>query len=268
MSLCPEIKVCAFLVLFFASLVTGCGLDTFYYLDSPRFATSPCRVDSDDYITDFFSCQTNEESSTGDNYLYFDSSSEFRFLGTEIYYKIYNNLSQMLSVESSVSSMISSTTSYSSAADYLIETKGYKPLKLSSGSISPLIGAGSSPNNRYVYIRLTDYGDMAEYKSAICVGESLITQYSSSTSLKVGGVEVYPRRNSNSAYGFKFSTTDDSNPVPSEGDSDVEYSSTTTESGVWYVDMYAISVGLDTSYTLSYSQPYLMGATKISVSGS
>ena len=268
MSLFHRIKVCALLASVVALMFTACGLDTFYYLDSPLYATSPVTTDNEDPVKDFFSCRTNEESSTGDNYLYFSSSSDFRFLGTEIYYKIYNNLSTMRSVESSVSSMISSTSSYSSAADYLIESKGYKTLKTSSGSVFPLVKAGSSPDNRYVYIRLSNYGSGEDYKSAICIGNYVIDRYDPSASLNVDGVEVFPRRNSNSAYGFSFSTTDEANPVPSRDDSDVTYSETTTEEGVWYVDMYAVSVGRDASYTLSYSQPYLMGAVKIVVSGS
>ncbi len=266
--LCPEIKVCSFLILVFALILSACGLDTFYYLDSPLFSTSPVTTDNEELVKNFFSCRTNEESSSGNNHLYFDSSSDFRFLGTEIYYKIYNNKNTMLSVESTVDNMISSTTSYSSAADYLIETKGYKSLKISSGSTPfPLVKATSSPNNRHVYIRLNN-SDNGDFRSAICIGESPMTCYVGGTSLSVGGVEVAPRRNSNSAHGFDFSTSDEANPVPSDGDSDVEYSSSATESGVWFVDMYAVSVGRDATYTNSYSQPYRMGAIKITVSGS
>ncbi|MBQ4237185.1 MAG: hypothetical protein II716_10165 [Treponema sp.] len=246
----------SFAVLSVIPLLASCGLDTFYYLDPPMSDGHHADLNSTDESQNYFSCRTNEESSTGSNSEYF-GSADLLFLGTEIYYRIYTNSSTMASVESSVSSMINATN-YSSAAEYLISTKKYKPLGITHGSISPLIKAGSSPQNRYVYIRLTDDG--ADFPiGAICVSDSILRGPSADKELTFGGELVYPCR-SVELRGFNFGKP--GVPLPQSGDDDVEYGSG-PEDGKWYVDMYAVSVGRDSSYALSYSQPHLMGAVLI-----
>ncbi len=255
------ISCMAFFILIFFS---GCGLDNYYYLDMPYNDGHMAYYSSSDEINNYFSCITNEQSGTGVNYEYFSSSSDFSFLGTEIYYKIYNNYEAMQNVEGTVSSMISNTSTYTSATEYLISTGGYKTLRLNYGSISPLIKRGAAPQNRYVYIRLNSYQNNPEYQSGICVGSSAMNVWSDAASLKYNGQNVFPRR-SNSSYGFNFSRSDKANPIPKSDDDDVTYSATSTEENVWYVDMYAVSVGRDSTYTESYSQPYFMGSITISV---
>ncbi|MBQ2481529.1 MAG: hypothetical protein II516_09795, partial [Treponema sp.] len=76
------------------------------------------------------------------------------------------------------------------------------------------------------------------------------------------GQPVMPRRYINSNYGFNFGQ-DDNNPLPKNGDADVNYSSSSSDSGTWYVDMYAVSVGRDTSYSTSYSKVLFLGSVKI-----
>ncbi|MBQ4025563.1 MAG: hypothetical protein II611_09265, partial [Treponema sp.] len=56
---------------------------------------------------------------------------------------------------------------------------------------------------------------------------------------------------------------DDNNPLPKSSDEDVNYSGYSSESGVWYVDMYAVSVGRDVSYATSYSKVLFLGSVKI-----
>ena len=224
----------------FLLLLEACGLDTFYYLDPPITDGHTSYYTTEDGIYRYFSFVTNEESSLGDNDQYFSSSSELVFLGTEVYYKIYNNYSTMVSAENAIDSLNSSSSNYAAAAESLIESRGYKPLKFSSGSFIPLVEAGSSPNNRHVYIRLNDYGTEVDYN----------------------GQPVMPRRYINSNYGFNFGQ-DDNNPLPKNGDADVNYSSSSSDSGTWYVDMYAVSVGRDTSYSTSYSKVLFLGSVKI-----
>lgn len=248
--------------LIFSMLLCTCGLDTFYYLDPPVTDGHTAYYTASDPLTLYFSFITNEESSLGDNYLFFESGSDFSFLGTEVYYKIYNNYSTMVSVENSINSLNSSSSNYSQAAESLIESRGYKPLKLSRGNFSPLIQAGGSPQNRHVYIRLNDYGTETDYQSGICVGTSQMSKYTPSSALTYAGSAVYPRRFIDSKYGFNFGKDDD-NPVPANGDSDVYYTSA-SEEGVWYVDMYAISIGRDSSYSTSYSKVLFLGSIKIS----
>ncbi|MBR6144064.1 MAG: hypothetical protein IKQ23_07260, partial [Treponema sp.] len=153
----------------FLLLLEACGLDTFYYLDPPITDGHTSYYTTEDGIYRYFSFVTNEESSLGDNDQYFSSSSELVFLGTEVYYKIYNNYSTMVSAENAIDSLNSSSSNYAAAAESLIESRGYKPLKFSSGSFIPLVEAGSSPNNRHVYIRLNDYGTEVDYSKGICI---------------------------------------------------------------------------------------------------
>lgn len=247
----------------FLLLLEACGLDTFYYLDPPITDGHTSYYTTEDGIYRYFSFVTNEESSLGDNDQYFSSSSELVFLGTEVYYKIYNNYSTMVSAENAIDSLNSSSSNYAAAAESLIESRGYKPLKFSSGSFIPLVEAGSSPNNRHVYIRLNDYGTEVDYSKGICISSQPMDRYSPADALMHNGQPVMPRRYINSNYGFNFGQ-DDNNPLPKNGDADVNYSSSSSDSGTWYVDMYAVSVGRDTSYSTSYSKVLFLGSVKIS----
>ena len=243
---------------FFLVQNTGCGLDSFYVLDAPLSDGHTAYYTADDYAQKYFSLMTYE---TGTNADYLTSSSELSFKGTEIYYKIYNNLSTMLSNQSTVSSL-NTASNYSAAAERLIETQGYKQLKLSNGAITPLIKA--TGKNRYVYIRLTDYGGSEAYQQGICVASSIMNSYDSSNALTYNGVAVFPRRYINSSYTFNFGgDNSDTDKVPTKDDDDVTWSTTTTETGKWYVDMYAISIGKDTTFSNSYSLVLHLGSMTI-----
>ncbi|MBO4319477.1 MAG: hypothetical protein J5857_03305 [Treponema sp.] len=242
-------------IFFTAFFLCTCGLDTFYYVDSPVSDGHIAVYNSDDSLQNYFSCRTTEESPSENQFMF--GSSECAFLGTEIYYKIYNNYSTMISTESSVDNMSSDSSSSSSSASYLIDTKGYKPLKLSSGSVFPLIKAGNSPQNRFVYIKLMD-------NEPICLSTSVMNSYTSGNELLVDGNMVYPRRYIDSSKGFEFGK-DDYNPLPARTDEDVTWTETASEDGVWYVDMYAVSMARDVNYALQYSRPYRMGSISIRV---
>lgn len=242
----------------FSFLNFGCGLDSFYYLDPPLQINEPYYSGSDP-LTRYFSFQTNESTATSEvNSGYLNASSSFIFSGTEVYYKIYNNYSTMLSVESRVDSYNSDSTNVSGSAEYLINTKGYVTLNTSSGNISPLIPA--TGENRYCYIRLMDYGNNVAYQNIICIGSQQFSYYDPNN---VISNTYYPRRSINSEYGFNFNSDDENNPLPVQGDDDFEYSSTASESGVWYVDMYAISVGRDDTFSRSYSKAERLGSITI-----
>ena len=230
-----------------------CGLDTFYYVDSPVSDGHIASYSSADALLDYFSCRTTEQSPSENQYMF--GSGECTFLGTEIYYKIYNNFSTMISTESSVESMSSDSSSSSSSANYLIDTKGYKPLKLSSGSVFPLIKANSSPQNRFIYIKLKE-------PEPICISSTVMNTYVPGKELMVGGNAVYPRRYIDSNKGFSFGSDVD-NPLPLQTDEDVTWSDNASETGVWYVDMYAISIARNIDYALQYSKPYFMGSVSI-----
>lgn len=247
-----------FQICLFSFLNFGCGLDNFYYLDEPLQINEPYYSGSDP-LTRYFSFQTNESAATSEvNASYLNASSSFIFSGTEVYYKIYNNYSTMLSVQKNVDSYTSDSTTASSAAYYLIEREKYVQLNTSSGNISPLVHV--TGENKYCYIRLMDYGNNIAYQNVICIGSQQFSYYDPNNAISN---TYYPRRSIDSKYGFNFNSDDENNPLPVQGDEDFNYSSTASESGVWYVDMYAISAGRDESFSWSYSSPLRLGSITI-----
>ncbi|MBQ9539559.1 MAG: hypothetical protein IJU95_09835, partial [Treponema sp.] len=140
-----------------------------------------------------------------------------------------------------------------------LDSYGYKTLSLSSGiTPSPLI----AQKGVYVYIRLSDYNTSSspDYKAVICTSSSKMTRFESSATV-IG----LPRRYVNSSYGFDFGK-DSSNPLPSSSDSDY-YALSATASGSYYVDLYAFTVGKDTSDdSMSYSGAVHLGSVTISTS--
>ena len=239
----------------FAILFVSCGLDTFYYLEPPKTDGHTTKYTSNDRPQLYFSFLTNEE---GDNSDY--GSSDFSFLGTEVYYKIYNNYSAMVSAQSSIDSL-NSSSDVSAAATNIINSRNYKTLLFSSYNQTPLIPEKN--DDRYVYIRLNSIKGSAEYSAVVCYGTSAMESYVSGSS----GVTLIgkPLRNvsSGSGYGFDFKKTDNDNPLPVSSDEDVSWSSSSSEDGVWYVDMWAVSVGRDSSYSPSYSKLLHLGSISI-----
>jgi hypothetical protein len=82
---------------------------------------------------------------------------------------------------------------------------------------------------------------------------------------------VIPLRRGLDNKGFNFFFTDptgiEANPVPVSGDTDTSYSGYTEGSNKWYVNAYAVSVGQDISFALSYSRIVELGYIIISQSG-
>ena len=246
-------------------MLSGCGLDVYnVVLEAPYSDGHTAYYSSDDYTSNYFSFCTYESSPNV-------SSSTFKFKGTAIYYKIFNNYSTMVSYQSAVSTL-NTDSNYTSAVDLLLDTQHYKQIKISKGSITPLIKAAG--DNRYVYLRLTSYGTSTEYQQGICLDtDNAMTTYMETkagdanppVALTYDGEAVSPRRYVNSLYTFNFGgSNSETDVVPSSTDDDVCWSETTTENGTWYVDMYAVSVGLETdTWTTSYSQLLHIGSVTI-----
>lgn len=298
-----------FFLLFLSAALTfllklsGCGLEEFYYLEPPRTDGHTAYSTTQDKTTNYFSFITTE---SGFNASYIKNSpsyagSEFECLGTEVYYKIYNASSSVSSVADRISSLNSSTSSSTSAAEYLTETAGYKTLRLFPKDDTPLITA--TGQNRYVYIRLSDYGTEFDFKNVVRVGDKGMKSWEPRYEKVENGEEDkdneeddddenskkkniyeenpaldptwvgFPRRHLDSDYGFNFydgyKSNDNYNtdpkpngPVPLSGDDDVRLD-TADESGIWYVDMYAATIGHDSTYTYSYSKVLHLGTITI-----
>ncbi len=250
------LKVFLSIFVFLACLIfTTCGLETFYYLDPPIDSGHTTRWDTEDGANAYFSFITNETGSNG------SLGGDFNFQGTEVYYNIFASTSTMESVQSSIDSL-NTKSDVSAAAESMIKTYGYQNLLYRpSGSSktrtsTPLIPY--SGENRSVYIRLNtprDSFDIEYMQPAICYSDN----YDKDNLLGT------PRRKTGSNnYGFEFTkkgSGSSSNPVPTNGDSDL-YSSSSSDS-TWYIDMWAVSVGRDASYSPSYSRMLHLGSVSI-----
>ncbi|MDE5897739.1 MAG: hypothetical protein K2H09_00505 [Treponemataceae bacterium] len=230
---------------------TTCGLDNYYYMYAPvRTYNDPTYIS--EYDKSYFEFSTNETGMRE----YVNSDAEFAFLGTAVYYKIYNNYSTMNSHVASVSSL-STSTNESAAATRVIETYKYQQLGTSNGTITPLVPATGS--DQRVYIRLSNYQETISPNFA--------------ARITIDGVpadgSLRPRRAGNqNKLTFDFGRTDDDedNAVPEEGDEDVEYGtfSDSEDKAKWYINMYAVAVGRDTTYTTYYSNVLWLGNVTIS----
>ena len=251
----------ASLLVVLSFLYFACGLDTFYYLEPPKTDGHITKYSSDgsgDRTNYYFSFLTNEEGDNGDL-----SGSDFNFTGTQVYYKIYGSYSTMVSAQSAIDTL-NSSSDISAAATNIINTRGYKTLRLVSSSVkkqsnditpNPLIKYAGSDS--YVYIRLNGIDDEEAYQAVVCTGSRTMSQYDSSYCTVLG----YPRRSFDSRYGFNFNADDDNyNPVPTSDDEDVTGTAT---DGIWYIDMWACSIGRDSSYSASYSKLLHLGSITI-----
>lgn len=225
-------------------LFTTCGLDTYYTLSPP---TGPIHtVDQNNTDPD-------------QNYLSFTSAvntnpdTSFRFLGTAVYYRIYASVSTMLSHRASISA-VNTSSDYSAAANRMI-SYGYQQLYTSDGSIQPLISA----EGRKVEIRLTNNQ------------ESVSTGIGNTAQITVdSSFYKTPRRALGTNKTFDFGRYDkeslgytpkDKYTPPTSGDEDFENG--TVENNKYYVTMYAVAVGRDTTYTTYYSNVLYLGSIVI-----
>ena len=245
------------MILLYSCLVlfSGCGLTEYYNLAAPTVTYNVPSYSTTDYTSKYFEFRTNDNGND------FGSDADFDFLGTAVYYKIFNNYSTMLSYNSAISAVNTASNS-TAAATKMIETYTYQQLGTSSGTETPLIPENGG-TDRKVYIRLMNYdktsskvsGSVTDYKAKIMWKNATDTDYT----------EVYVPLREGNRYTFDFNRTTDNtnNAVPASGDTDTVYG-TASASNTWYVDMYAVSVGRDSSYTTSYSLVLHLGAVAIS----
>ncbi len=260
----------AFSVLLFVTLLffSGCGLEEYVYIVGPRILnhTPNHSTEADERYIEF----TTEETA---------NSGKPQFQGTAVYYKIYNNYSEMNTQYSSITSL-SSSTNESAAAARMIDSYGYKQLGLSDKYDSPLIeNAGA---NRRIYIRLANYYDKTSNrnKALLIVGNSDVNKFHDNpenvydSASNPGGYMVRgtPRRVGNK-HSFDFGRTKSSyenaeyNKTPSTDDNmgDFKESSSFSENkeGVYYVDLFAVGVGEDENFTRYYSNVLHLGSVAV-----
>ena len=231
----------------------GCGLETIYALDEPMLLHSST-YSTVQFEEKYFEFETNEVKNSDP----LINPPPFKFLGTDVYYKIYNRYDSITSVTSALSSANNSTDA-SYAANLLKDTYKYKQLGSEAGS-TPLIRATGA--DRRIYIRLTNYQNNRFYQAKIIVG------YTGDSSVSPTNV---PKRAGN-RYSFDFGRDGDNDKASKtlfSTDTDYNYSSSGFSSGydnTYFVDMYAVSVGLDENYTEQYSKVLHLGTVPINAS--
>lgn len=227
----------------------GCGLEEYYVVEAPFIIQQEPKYDSE-FTLRYFDFKTNETENP--------NRGSFVFLGTAVYYKIYNRHESITSVTSALSSANNSTDA-SYAANLLKDTYKYKQLGSEAGS-TPLIRATGA--DRRIYIRLTNYQNNRFYQAKIIVG------YTGDSSVSPTNV---PKRAGN-RYSFDFGRDGDNDKASKtlfSTDTDYNYSSSGFSSGygnIYFVDMYAVSVGRDENYTEQYSKVLHLGTVPINAS--
>lgn len=243
-----------FILCFLIFNSTGCGLDTYIVMPEPVISiTKAPDYQNIDKVENYFEFVTNEKDA--------GFPLDFKFLGTDVYYKIYSNANTMKTEINMLVSLASSSTTKAKSAEKLINPSsssgyGYKSLKSTNYNNSPLVLASSTNENQRVYIRLTDYQNSEEYSAKILVNGAYI---------KNSALKTVPIRNSSDDLTFNFGRTGPKDKVPlATGEDDVKYT-TETEAGMWYVAMFAVGVGRDTTYTTYYSNIEYLGSVTIDV---
>lgn len=233
-----------FQILFVMCLILfniSCGLDTFYVIDNPSLKIHEPQYYSIDPSSYYFEFYTAE-----------NTYDDIKFLGTDVYYKIYRNTARMENEYKTIISIAENTETAAQAPTRLIDTYKYKTLE-ANGFHSNSVLIPSAGVNRLVHIRLSDY---PPYNAQILVSGQ--NAYGSSE-------RIVPVRNPISSSGtlsfsFKNLTSD---LRPKSGDEDVDYSGTGSDSE-WYVAMFAVAVAQDANYSYVYSNVLFLGTVKIS----
>ncbi len=225
-------------VLAAALFLSTCGLDTIPIVPSPTSVTHEPIYTSADFDSNYFSFTAPTV----------DTVPELTFLGTAVYYRIYASSATMLSKQSSISSVNTETDS-SAAASRMI-SYGYQQLNTSEGEIQPLI----DKTGGLVTIRLTNYGD----------GNDPNNEYRA----QISPLAKIPRRSVGTNKTFDFGRHDNNKYTPSENyalpaSGDEDFENGTVENNKYYVDMYAVCVGRDATYTRHFSQVLHLGSVPI-----
>ncbi len=212
----------------------ACGIPVYYVIEPPQIEHVATYETTDYHERHFsFTCPYSASS----------ENSEFTLLGTDIYYRIYNNLDDM---NSDISSISSRNSEYSDSGYLKMVELNYQQLWLTSGE-SPVVKKTSS--TRTIELRLcTDTGYSPRLYDL--TNNNLIS---------------YPLRRGTGSSGSGNMTFDfdSENNHPVSGDQDTKIREGYDNEGAWYVNLYAVTVGRDSSLAYQYSSLLHLGSLKI-----
>ncbi len=240
---------CAFFFAWGAFFFVNCGLDTVISINEPTITKNDPLYSSDDYLTWYFSFTTNERN------------QQESFVGTEIYYKIYNNYSNLVSQRNAITA-VNSTSNGTAAATKMIDTYTYQPLGTYpvSGN-SPFIETNGT--NKDVVLRLKTYTGNESYS-----GDD-IESFRACVKISNELQSYVPFRNGNTKSFDFFDDNDDDTAKtrdvePENGDTDFYYSSSPSASDTYYVQLFAVGVAFDSdNLSNTYSLVLDLGSVPI-----
>lgn len=237
----------------------SCGLEEVYYLQSPYENESVVTLANNQEIGWFCSFRTNE---TG-------NSSLPSFLGTDVYYKIYNSANQLETDKNNIISYATSPTNPVESANYMIYKLNYQKLRKSYGNETFIAKTGT---NRNVYFRIkttkgmeTQIGEkLWQFRACIYIDDS----YS------VNGSEyIYPMRvGGDKSFDFFDDDDDDNDKVrdvlpyyltESDKDDDYTYSTSGFNNDIYYVQFFAVSVGMNEELAEFWSPAVNIGSIAV-----
>ena len=227
----------------FSLLLTGClilfnlscGLDTFYVIESPDNSWHTPSWDNRFYESNHFDFYTKDKD--------YDS---IKFLGTEVYYKIYKSSTRLNTEVNDLITLADKSDSSSAAAERMIQSYRYQPLR-ASGHEGDNILFPTTGSNQFISIRLSTY---QLYPAEITIDRN------DSIGIPVRYLERKPSFNFRAA---------DTNTIPKSDDVDVNTSGSSSEENLWYVAMFAVAVGQDVNYSPIYSNILYLGSVQIPV---
>ena len=234
-------------------LFPGCGLEEYYVVEGPTSKISYPDATTGtlgDFTEAHFGFWTNDKANK------VSSEGDFKYLGTAVYYKIYNDYKTMSSNVSTISTL-SSSTNYSSAFPKL-QSLGYQELGVEGKNVSPLIPVGEDFENQEVFISLTNYHEPTDKTSEEW------KSYAYRAKILVDDVEKYvPMRQENTkSFDFGRKNSNGDYDKPKSGEDDVNYGTASNED-VYYVALYAVALGYDASFTNYYSNVLYLGSVAI-----
>ncbi len=225
----------------------SCGLDVYYILYPP----SEAKIvnENTEALGRYFSFRTADIENNGMDI----------FTGTTVIYKIYNTLSQLTSDNFSINNY---NSEYSDKGYNRAIALGYQELLISNNDV-PLVS--KTGENRSVEIRLFTEGYIDDpYEAGIKISGQYIMD---------GSDIAIPLRENESTFAFyspdKFTVVNGksySNNIPEEDNLDVKFIELTeaAQENVWYVNAYAVSVGMTSDFSYKYSELEPLGYIVIS----
>ncbi len=237
----------------------SCGLEEVYYLEKPLEKDTAITLENTDDIKWFCSFRTNNAGNSGVG----------SFLGTDVYYRIYNSPSKLESDKNSIINYSESTTNPVYSASYMIDSLKYKKLQKNTADSGKFISKTGSNQDVYFRIKTTkgmenQAGDnLWQFRACISVQDVYLTDSSS-------GDYVYPMRiGGKKSFDFFDENEDDDDNVrdvePEIDDEDYTNtdSASDVKSDVYYVQFFSVSVGMNDELAEFFSPAVNIGSIAV-----